>query len=169
MKIKKETFEQYVQHYINFFKEYKTEDAQLKKLIVTDLQCILKRYKKEQEKNSNNALELQQIYSHLGVEAFGEDIQEQALKEIHRLQRKTNNKTVKLEKEIEVLKKALEFASGEFRNIKICKIADNENCYLSRGDNKRCDKCRFNYFIEWAKTYLTLEKNLNTSKGATSQ
>ncbi len=45
--MKKETFEEYVQSYIDFFKEYKTEDAQLKKLIVTDLQCILKRYKKE--------------------------------------------------------------------------------------------------------------------------
>lgn len=31
----------------------------------------------------NAALDLQQIYSHLGVEAFREDIQEQALKQIH--------------------------------------------------------------------------------------
>lgn len=36
-------------------------------------------------KNNENALCLQQIYSHLGVEAYGEDIQEQAVKEIDRL------------------------------------------------------------------------------------
>jgi hypothetical protein len=41
---------------------------------------------------SQDTLDLMQLYSHLGVEAFGKDIQEQALKEIHRLQKKLKNK-----------------------------------------------------------------------------
>lgn len=36
---------------------------------------------------SQDTLDLMQLYSHLGVEAYGEDIQEQALKEIARLQK----------------------------------------------------------------------------------
>lgn len=47
---------------------------------------------KEEKQQSNSGysedtLCLKQIYSHLGVEAYGEDIQEQALKEIARLQK----------------------------------------------------------------------------------
>lgn len=53
-----------------------------------------KRKAKKTEINDYNqdTLDLMQLYSHLGVEAFGEDIQEQALKEIHRLQKKLKNK-----------------------------------------------------------------------------
>lgn len=46
-KIEKQSFEDYVLNYVDFFKDYKTADIQLKKLINTDLHCILNKYKKE--------------------------------------------------------------------------------------------------------------------------
>ena len=45
---------------------------------------------------NEDALCLQQIYSHLGVEAYGEDIQEQAVKEIDRLKNKERKKAKQL-------------------------------------------------------------------------
>lgn len=56
--------------------------------------------------SNEDALCLQQIYSHLGVEAYGEDIQEQAVKEIDRLKNKERKKAKQLAiKKLEELKK----------------------------------------------------------------
>lgn len=55
----------------------------------------LKEKDEEIESLNERWSELWQIYSRLGVEAFGEDIQEQALKEIIKLQKKDNTKKLK--------------------------------------------------------------------------
>lgn len=56
---------------------------------------------------------LQQFYSRLGVEAYGEDIQEQAIKELDKLKAKETKKIKKLKKELEETNELLEMANGD--------------------------------------------------------
>jgi len=51
--MKSKTFEEYVQEYIDFYRDYETNDNQLKKLINTSLHCILNKYKKITEGDKN--------------------------------------------------------------------------------------------------------------------
>lgn len=80
----------------NFANEQKASalmsDYYVKKLV---LEQQLKEKDEEIERLNKKWAELWQIYSHLGVEAFGNEIQNQALKEIAKLQRKDNTKKLK--------------------------------------------------------------------------
>lgn len=51
--MKNKTFEEYVQDYIDFYKDYNTSDNQLKKLINNTLHCILNKYKKQSNNGEN--------------------------------------------------------------------------------------------------------------------
>lgn len=65
------------------------------------------------EKNNEcrkQSLELQQIYSHLGIETYGSDIQEQAITEIDKLKQQLAEKV----KEIDMLKQHNESLSNKF-------------------------------------------------------
>lgn len=59
------------------------------------------------------SLRLQQFYSRLGVEAYGEDIQEQAIKELDKLKEKESKKIKKLKKELEETNELLEMANED--------------------------------------------------------
>lgn len=57
----------------------------------------------------DECLNLQQLYSHLGVEAYGEDIQEQAIKELERLKAKETKRVKNLEKKLSEKDKEIEW------------------------------------------------------------
>ena len=80
-------------------------------------------------KSNEDALCLQQIYSHLGVEAYGEDIQEQAVKEIDRLKIKNTKKKAK---QLAISK--LEMLHDMFCSTINNRILQNYVCSIIRGE-----------------------------------
>ena len=94
---------------------------------------------------NEDALCLQQIYSHLGVEAYGEDIQEQAVKEIDRLKNKERKKAKQFAiKKLEELKKQL--------RDRVVLYSNDEHCYLQKG-------------VSWEDVVVIIGKQIKSLKG----
>lgn len=72
-------------------KELETQLAEKEEQIKTRVAEYEKQFIEQTDEIYKLKLELAQIYSHLGVEAFGEDIHEQALREISAKDEQINN------------------------------------------------------------------------------